>query len=85
MTTIDVIIIHSSATRTGQNLRVEDIDRMYSARGFNQINYKFVSMIENGQSLSANWIHSSTKGFSGVLYNKHSVGICYVGRVEYQW
>lgn len=42
MKKIDAIIIHCSATRTGQDLRAKDIDRMHKQRGFNQIGYNFV-------------------------------------------
>ena len=53
MKTIDAIIIHCSATRAGQDLRAKDIDRMHRARGFNQIGYNFVivldGMVEEGR------------------------------------
>lgn len=26
--------------------------------------------------------HCSTKGFSGISYNKHSIGICYIGGLD---
>ena len=83
MKTIDTIIIHCSATRAGQDLRAKDIDRMHRARGFNQIGYNFVidldGMIENGRPLSIDGAHCNTKGFSESSYNKHSIGICYIG------
>lgn len=53
MKEIDAIIIHCSATRTGQDLRAKDIDRMHKQRGFSQIGYNFVidldGMVENGR------------------------------------
>ena len=83
---IDSIIIHCSATRAGQDLRAKDIDRMHRARGFNQIGYKFVidldGTVENGRSLSIDGAHCNTKGFSGISYNKHSIGICYIGGLD---
>ena len=45
MKTIDAIIIHCSATRTGQDLRVKDLDQMHRARGFNQIGYNFIIIL----------------------------------------
>ena len=86
MKNIDSIIIHCSATRTGQDLRARDIDRMHIQRGFNQIGYKFVidldGPVENGRPLSMDGAHCNTKGFSGVSYNKHSIGICYIGGLD---
>jgi hypothetical protein len=86
MKTIDAIIIHCSATRAGQALRAKDIDRMHRARGFNQIGYNFVidldGMIENGRPLSIDGAHCNTKGFSESSYNKHSVGVCYIGGLD---
>ena len=86
MKTIDAIIIHCSATRAGQDLRAKDIDRMHRARGFNQIGYNFVidldGTVENGRPLSIDGAHCSTKGFSGLSYNKHSIGICYEGGLD---
>ena len=83
MKTIDSIIIHCSATRAGQDLRAKDIDRMHRQRGFSQIGYNFVidldGTVENGRPLSIDGAHCSTKGFSGISYNKHSIGICYIG------
>ena len=86
MNKIDSIIIHCSATRAGQDLRAKDIDRMHRARGFNQIGYIFVidfdGTVENGRPLSIDGAHCNTKGFSGVSYNKHSIGICYIGGLD---
>lgn len=86
MKTIDSIIIHCSATRAGQDLRARDIAKMHLARGFNQIGYNFVidldGTVENGRPLSIDGAHCNTKGFSGVSYNKHSVGICYIGGLD---
>ena len=83
---IDSIIIHCSATKAGQDLRAKDIDRMHRARGFNQIGYNFVidldGTVENGRSLSIDGAHCNTKGFSGISYNKHSIGICYIGGLD---
>ena len=86
MKTIDAIIIHCSATRAGQDLRAKDIDRMHRARGFNQIGYNFVidldGMVENGRALNIDGAHCNAKGFSKSSYNKHSVGICYIGGLD---
>lgn len=86
MNKIDSIIIHCSATCAGQDLRAKDIDRMHRQRGFSQIGYNFVidldGTVENGRPLSIDGAHCNTKGFSGVSYNKHSIGICYIGGLD---
>lgn len=86
MKTIDSIIIHCSATRAGQDLRAKDIDRMHRQRGFVQIGYNFVidldGTVENGRPLSIDGAHCNTKGFSKESYNKHSVGVCYIGGLD---
>ena len=86
MKTIDSIIIHCSATRAGQDLRAKDIDRIHNQRGFNQIGYNFVvdldGTVENGRPLSIDGAHCNTKGFSDFSYNKHSIGICYIGGLD---
>lgn len=86
MNKIDSIIIHCSATKAGQDLRARDIDRMHRLRGFSQIGYHFIidldGLVENGRPLSIDGAHCNTKGDSGVTYNKHSIGICYIGGLD---
>lgn len=82
----DSIIIHCSATKEGVDFKASDIDRMHKQRGFQMIGYNFVidldGTIEPGRPLSMDGAHCNTKGFSGVSYNKHSVGICYIGGLD---
>lgn len=86
MNKIDSIIIHCSATRAGQDLTAKDIDRMHRARVFNQIGYNYViridGTVEKGRSLAVDGAHCNTKGFSESSYNKHSIGICYIGGLD---
>lgn len=86
MNKIDSIIIHCSATRAGQDLRTKDIDWMHRQRGFSCIGYNFVvdldGTVENGRPLTMEGAHCNSKGFSGVSYNKHSIGICYIGGLD---
>ena len=86
MNKIDSIIIHCSATRVGLDLRAKDIDCMHRQRGFTRIGYNFVidldGTVENGRPLSIDGAHCNTKGSSGVSYNKHSIGICYIGGLD---
>ena len=86
MNKIDSIIIHCSATRAGQDFRAKDIDHIHKKRGFAQIGYNFIidldGTVENGRPLSIDGAHCNTKGFSEVSYNKHSIGICYIGGLD---
>lgn len=83
---IDSIVIHTSATREGQDVRMSDIDKWHKERGFACCGYHYVidldGKVEVGRPLSMDGAHCNTKGLSGKPYNKHSVGICYVGGLD---
>lgn len=83
---IDAIVIHCTATRAGQDVRAADIDKMHQERGFAMIGYNFVidldGTVEVGRPLNMNGAHCNTAGLSGLAYNKHSIGICYVGGLD---
>lgn len=76
---IDKIIIHCSASKEGQNLTVEQIDRMHRQRGFAGIGYHFViyldGSIHDGRDISKVGAHTTG-------YNTGSIGICYVGGLD---
>ena len=59
---------------------------MHLQRGFNTIGYNYVirldGTVEIGRSLTIPGAHCNTKGTSGVSYNRHSIGICYVGGLD---
>jgi len=86
MNKIDAIVIHCSATRAGQDVRAADIDKWHKERGFAMIGYNYVvdldGTIEVGRPLNRDGAHCNTAGLSGVSYNKHSIGICYVGGLD---
>ena len=83
---IDAIVIHCSATRAGQDVRAADIDKWHKERGFAMIGYNYVidldGTVEMGRPLNRDGAHCNTAGLSGVSYNKHSIGICYVGGLD---
>lgn len=83
---IDAIVIHCSATRAGQDVRAADIDKWHKERGFAMIGYNYVidldGTVEVGRPLSRDGAHCNTAGVSGLSYNKHSIGICYVGGLD---
>lgn len=86
MKRIDAIVIHCSATRAGQDVRAADIDKMHQERGFAMIGYNYVvdldGTVEVGRPLNRDGAHCNTAGLSGKSYNKHSIGICYVGGLD---
>ena len=86
MKTIDAIVIHCSATRAGQDVRAADIDKWHKERGFARIGYNYVidldGTVEVGRPLTMDGAHCNTSGLSGLSYNKHSIGICYVGGLD---
>ena len=83
---IDSIVIHCSATRAGWDVRASDIDKWHKERGYAQLGYNFVvdldGTVEVGRPLTIAGAHCSTSGVSGRSYNKHSIGICYVGGLD---
>lgn len=83
---IDAVVLHCSATREGQDVRMSDIDKWHKERGFACCGYHYVidldGKVEVGRPLSMDGAHCNTKGLSGKPYNKHSVGICYVGGLD---
>lgn len=86
MKKIDSIVVHCSATPYMKYFDAKDIDMMHRQRGFAQIGYNFVILldgtIQSGRPLTIDGAHCNSKGFSGVSYNKHSIGICYVGGLD---
>ena len=76
---IDKIIIHCSASREGQNVTVEQIDKMHRQRGFACIGYHYViyldGSIHEGRDISKVGAHTTG-------YNTGSIGICYIGGLD---
>lgn len=83
---IDAIVIHCTASKAGQDLRAADIDKQHQERGFAMIGYNFVvdldGTVEDGRPLTRDGAHCNTVGLSGKSYNKHSIGIVYVGGLD---
>lgn len=80
MKTIDTIVIHCSATRAGMDVRASDIDKWHKERGFAMIGYNYVidldGTVEKGRPLTMDGAHC-------IGYNNHSIGICYIGGLDY--
>lgn len=82
----DTIIIHCSASKDGQDIKAADIDRIHKEQGWKQIGYNYVirldGTIEEGRPLSMDGAHCNSKDGRGGTYNKHSIGVCYVGGLD---
>ncbi len=80
MRRIDKIIIHSSATPSSMDIGAEEIDKWHKDRGFRCIGYHFVirrnGVLERGRDVGETGAHA--RG-----YNINSIGICWVGGVNY--
>jgi len=83
---IDSIVIHCSATPEGKDIKAKDIEKEHIKRGFKRIGYNYVidldGTVEVGRPLTMDGAHCNTAGLSGMAYNKHSIGICYVGGLD---
>jgi N-acetylmuramoyl-L-alanine amidase len=79
MRKINLIIIHCSATKEGQNFHLKDIDRWHRERGYKKVGYHYVidldGTVEKGRDESEIGAHCQGK-------NKNSIGICYVGGLD---
>lgn len=83
---IDAIVIHCSATREGVDVKMEDIKKWHKAQGWEDIGYHYVieldGTIKKGRPVTMVGAHCSTSGVSGESYNKHAIGVCYVGGLD---
>ncbi len=76
MRPINEIILHCTATPEGREVKVADIRRWHVQRGFSDIGYHYVILldgtVELGRALEKQGAHCSG-------HNKTSIGVCYVG------
>lgn len=76
LNTVDMLIVHCSATPPKRDIGVKEIRRWHLARGFLDVGYHFVirrdGTIEEGRSIHAPGAHA-------IGYNNRSLGICLVG------
>lgn len=73
---VNLIVIHCSATREGQDFDIDDIDSWHRKRGWNGCGYHFVikldGTIQKGRDLDVMGAHVSG-------HNQNSWGISYIG------
>lgn len=76
MRTINLIVVHCSATPPGLDIGAKEIDAMHRARGFTMIGYHEVVCLDG--NVEQGRPHDQV-GAHAVNFNTHSLGICLVG------
>ena len=79
MRTINLIIIHCSATKLSQNFTVEALEACHKARGFRTTGYHYY-ITKDGQLHACR--PEEIPGAHAKRYNAHSIGICYEGGLD---
>ena len=79
MRQINEIIVHCTATKEGQNFKVDDINRWHKQRGWNMIGYHYVVYLDGTihQGRSEDQI-----GAHCLKHNVNSIGVVYVGGID---
>lgn len=79
LSSIDTIVIHTTATQENQEVTIEQIDMWHKKRGWDMVGYHYVvdlqGKIHKGRCITQVGAH--VKG-----HNKTSIGICYVGGLD---
>ncbi len=77
--TIHYLVIHCSATPEGRAHIAKDIDLWHRQRGFNEIGYNYVILLDGTieQGRDVDKIPAHVEG-----HNKDSIGICYIGGID---
>ena len=76
---INEIIIHCTATKSGRNTSVKEIDSWHRARGFRGIGYHYVIYLDGTVVTGRN---ETVAGAHCKGHNAHSIGVCYVGGLD---
>lgn len=79
MRTIDLIVIHCSATRASCDFTEHDLEVCHRRRGFNGAGYHFY-IRKNGNISPMRPVETVGAHVQG--YNKTSIGICYEGGLD---
>ncbi len=81
MRRIDYLVLHCSATREGQELPPEALERAHRLRGFNGTGYHYY-IRRDGTTVGTRPLKLVGAHVKG--YNKYSIGICYEGGLDAQ-
>ena len=82
MRTINLIVIHCSATREDKSFTEYDLDVCHRRRGFNGTGYHFY-IRKNGDIKNTRPLEKP--GAHALGYNEHSIGICYEGGLDVRY
>lgn len=78
---INDIIIHCTATPSGRDYTLEQIEAWHKQRGYSRIGYHYIihldGSVERGRPISQPGAHCYG-------HNAHSIGVCYVGGIDDQ-
>lgn len=76
MRTINLIVVHCTATPEGRDVTTADIDRQHRQRGFTSIGYHYVIYRDGTLHLGrpVTEVGAHVRG-----YNRYSIGVAYVG------
>ena len=79
MRKINHLVVHCSATKAGQKVTVQDIEKWHKARGYRKIGYHYVIYLDGSikAGRSEDEIGAHVQGS-----NANSIGICYVGGLD---
>lgn len=76
LTRVDWMVVHCAATKTGQNVTVDDIRKWHKDRGFDDIGYhyyiNFAGEVFDGRSIEFQGAHCPK-------VNDRSIGVCLEG------
>ena len=79
MRAIDKIIIHCSDTKENVFFNSEDIQAWHLQRGFNDIGYHYVILLDGTVELGRDVLLVGAHAYG---HNQHSIGICYIGGLD---
>lgn len=83
---IDLIVNHCSATMEGQDLNAEDIRQMHLRKGWKDIGYHFVILLDGslelGRDLDQDGDVSEEMGAHVRGFNRNSIGVVYIGGLD---
>lgn len=76
MRKIDLIVIHCSATKAGQDYGVNDIRKWHRKRGYRDVGYHYVIKLDGTIQLGR---PETQAGAHVAGHNARSIGVCYIG------
>ena len=79
MRSVNLIVIHCSATHCDRDFPVEALEACHRARGFNGIGYHYYITRDGMLHLTRS---EAVQGAHAKGYNDHSIGICYEGGLD---